>query len=50
MFVEEAALGLNAGNIFGPGGDGYMRMNVACPKSVLEKALPQLLNAIEKHQ
>ena len=50
LFVEEAALGLNAGSIFGPGGDGYMRMNVACPKSVLEKALHQLLKAIEKHQ
>lgn len=50
MFIEEAALGLNAGFIFGPGGDGYMRMNVACPKSVLEKAMPQLNSAIKKYK
>lgn len=48
FFIKEAGLGLNNGSIFGPGGAGYMRMNVACPKSIVEKALMQLKTAKEK--
>lgn len=40
--IKKAGLGLNEGIQFGPGGEGYMRMNLACPRSVVMKALLQL--------
>jgi cystathionine beta-lyase len=44
LFVEKAGLALNDGSIFGPGGEGFMRLNVGSPKSILEKALSNLKN------
>ena len=46
FLVHKAGIGLNSGNIFGENGSGYMRMNVACPRVLLEKALNQLKDAI----
>ncbi|MEI7725085.1 MAG: PatB family C-S lyase, partial [Bacteroidota bacterium] len=40
--IYEAGLGFNAGTEFGPGGEGFMRMNIACPRSTLTTALAQL--------
>jgi cystathionine beta-lyase len=40
--IHEAGLGLNPGTDFGPGGEGFMRMNIACPRSTLTIALQQL--------
>ena len=40
--IEEAKLALNDGGRFGTGGDGWLRVNVGCPKSVLEEALERL--------
>ncbi len=48
FFIEDAALGFNKGSIFGRGGAGYMRMNIACPTSTVEKALHQLKEAMDK--
>lgn len=45
FFVKGAAIAMNPGDMFGPGGRGYMRMNVACPKSMMEQALKQIVNA-----
>jgi cystathionine beta-lyase len=45
LFVFKAGLALNDGSIFGPGGEGFMRLNVGTSKSVLEKALNNLKNA-----
>lgn len=47
FFVKKAGLGLNDGRTFGEGGENCMRLNVACPKSILEKALNNLKLAIE---
>lgn len=48
FFVHEAGLGLNKGSVFGPGGENHLRMNVACPRKVLEQAMNQLNNAVNK--
>lgn len=40
--IHEAGLGLNAGNIFGKEGEFCMRVNLACPRSIVEKALNQM--------
>lgn len=42
FIIHKAGLGLNDGQSFGMGGQGFQRMNIACPKSVLNKALDQL--------
>ena len=46
FFINEARLGLNDGRSFGIGGDGYMRLNVACSRKLLEKAMKQLKEAV----
>ena len=48
FIIQEAGLGLNDGVTFGSVGNGFMRMNLACPRSTLEKALHQLQGAIAK--
>ena len=39
LFVEKIKIGLNDGRMFGPGGDYFLRMNVGCPRSVIEEAM-----------
>ena len=48
FFVREAKVGMNDGAMFGEEGSGYMRMNLGCPRSVLEKALNQIKKAYDK--
>lgn len=43
--IEKAGLGLNEGVQFGAGGEGFMRMNLACPRQTLVQALEQLKKA-----
>jgi cystathionine beta-lyase len=48
LFVDKAHLALNDGTMFGEReGTGFMRINVACPKSVLEQAMRQLKQAVD---
>lgn len=42
FFVEKAGLALNDGEMFGKEGSGFMRMNVGCPRAVVERAMKQL--------
>lgn len=46
LFVDKAHLALNDGTMFGRGGEGFMRLNVGCPRSVLRRALEQLEQAV----
>jgi cystathionine beta-lyase len=43
----KAGLALSTGTYFGKNGEGFMRMNVACPRAILEKALSQLKAAVK---
>ncbi len=47
LFVNKARLALNDGAMFGPGGEGFMRMNVGTPRAVLQQALQQLSEALK---
>jgi cystathionine beta-lyase len=47
FFVEQAGVGMNEGFRFGPGGEGFMRMNLACPRATVKKALEQIETAIK---
>lgn len=46
--IEKAGLGLNEGYTFGRSLSGYMRLNAACPRSILEKAMGQLKEAVHR--
>lgn len=48
FMLEKAFLWLDEGYIFGTGGEGFERFNVACPRSVLKRALEQLEKAIRE--
>ena len=46
FMIRKAKLGLNDGCAFGRSLNGYMRLNAACPRSVLEQAMRQLEAAV----
>ncbi|WP_270600278.1 MalY/PatB family protein [Faecalicoccus pleomorphus] len=48
FFIQEAKLGLNNGGDFERGLEGYMRLNVACPRSVLKQAMKQLEKVVNR--
>lgn len=48
LFVDEARLALNDGAMFGPGGEGFMRLNVGAPRSVVREALERLRDALHR--
>ena len=47
FFIHKAKLGLNEGYTFGHSLAGFMRLNAACPRSTLEKAMRQLKAAVD---
>ena len=48
FFITKAKLGLNAGDSFGTGGEGFMRMNIGCTRESLQKAMNQLKTAVDE--
>ena len=48
FFVTKAGIGMNEGSTFGPGGEGFMRMNVATPISIVRKAMEQIEKAVSE--
>ena len=46
FFLEHARVALNEGAEFGPGGEGFVRLNLACPRSTLEEALKRMKRSI----
>lgn len=46
LIVDKAHLWLDSGAMFGPDGEGFERINIACPRVTVEKALKQLEAAI----
>lgn len=46
--INKAKLWLDSGTMFGACGNGFQRINVACPRTVLLEALERIRNVIEK--
>ena len=46
IIVQRAKLWLDSGSIFGKAGEGFQRINAACPRSTLLEALERLEHAI----
>ncbi len=47
LMLEEARVYLDEGSIFGPEGDGFERINIACPRAILVEALDRIRQAVE---
>ena len=50
LIVNRARLWLDSGAIFGKDGEGFERINIACPRATLERALTQLELAIKEKE
>ncbi len=48
FFMREAKVALNDGAAFGQGGEGFVRLNFGCPRSILVQALEQMQAALSK--
>ena len=48
LLEKKAKVGLNSGDTFGPGGEGFMRMNIATSRENIEIACERIKNAIKK--
>lgn len=46
---EKARLALSSGRIFGAAGSGFQRMNIACPRALLQEGLRRLESAVKGH-
>jgi len=46
FFLEKARVALSDGAGFGPGGEGFARLNFGCPRPVLEEALEKMRKAL----
>jgi cystathionine beta-lyase len=47
---EDARVRLNDGPSFGPGGEGFQRLNFACPRKTLTEALGRIASAFAPHE
>lgn len=48
FFLENAGVKVEPGEKFGHGGEGFIRMNIACPRIILATALDRIAAAVEK--
>jgi cystathionine beta-lyase len=46
FFVHTAGVGMNEGSTFGPGGEGFMRMNLGTTHQTVMKAMEQIERAV----
>lgn len=46
LILKKAGLWLDSGVMFGPTGEGFERINIACPRSILEQAFKNLEQAV----
>lgn len=47
LITHDAKLWLDMGNIFGREGEGFIRLNIATPRSIVEDAMQRLTNAVK---
>ena len=49
LMLEEAGVYFDEGYIFGPGGSGFERFNIACPRSILAKSLERMSAVLKNY-
>lgn len=48
LIVQDAKLWLDTGTLFGQGGEGFERINIACPRATIKQAMQRLERAVHK--
>lgn len=48
IFVEEAKVAPGQGSLYGPEGEGFIRLNLACPRSILDEGLKRIAAAFKE--
>lgn len=48
LIVQDAKLWLDTGTLFGQGGEGFERINIACPRTTIKQAMQRLEHAVHK--
>ena len=48
FFLEEAKVALNDGRAFGPGGEGFVRLNFGCPRALLADGVARIASALAR--
>lgn len=48
LIVQDAKLWLDTGTLFGQGGEGFERINIACPRTTTQQAMQRLEHAVHK--
>lgn len=47
LFVKKGKIALNNGNAFGVEGEGFFRLNIGCPQSILKEGLERIVKALK---
>ncbi|SFI00912.1 cystathione beta-lyase [Tindallia magadiensis] len=50
LMIDEAKVALNMGVDYGATGTGYVRLNLACPRSIVEKVMKNIEEAVKKRR
>ena len=48
LMFRQAKVAFSEGSVFGTEGEGWLRINLACPRSIVEQALKQFCDAAHK--
>jgi cystathionine beta-lyase len=48
FFLKHAMVALNEGSSFGPGGEGFVRLNYGCPRTLLEQGLERMARSLNR--
>jgi cystathionine beta-lyase len=49
FFVDKARVAFNDGSVFGSSGRGFQRMNIGCPRIIIQEALSRIENALSNY-
>jgi len=50
FWLKQARVALNDGADFGRGGEGFVRLNFACPRALLSQALERMRAALQRNR
>jgi len=49
LMFQEAGVAFSEGSVFGKEGEGFLRINIACPRSLLQEGLQRFIRAARQH-
>ena len=50
LLEKDAKVRLDAGTMYGDGGENFLRINLACPRELIEKALPRIARVLKNQE